>query len=365
VQYIVNESTRGKFGEIDWERKLKLQRPRQTLSASIIAGPNSEETLHWNLRSLINVADEVVIADCGLSEEALRIIDTYKWKEWDETRSIESQREARNFLNIRVVPGIAPQVAGFETARNIALAACTQDWVLWIDTDEKVLQSEQLNKYLKPNMFQGYSIRQHHFAVDTTFDSDMPVRCFRNNGKLRFFGMIHEHPEAKLNEGPGMTIIVTDVHIPHLGYLIESGRQQRFNRNWPLLEKDIETYPDRRLQKHFIMRDEMMLASFEFQQNGNQVTESIRQRCRKVIEVYREHFLGKGHFANIDPVDYYSQACTFLGIGFDTQMVITADKIEARPTPPRRLRYADEKDFLADISNKAANAVRPFSQPYF
>ena len=369
VQYRVTPTTRGVIGRFDMERKLRQQRPRQTLSVAIIAGLNSEETLHWLLRSLEHVADEVVIANCGLSEEAKRLIGDYQWRDFDQEQlgpqGLAWQRGQRHFLNIKVVPGVDPKTQGFETARNIALENCTQDWVLWIDTDEKLLQPERLNKYLRSNIFQGYSIRQHHFAVDTVFDPDLPVRLFRNNGKLKFFGMIHEHPEEGLNQGPGRTVVLSDVHIPHMGYLIESGRQRRFSRNYPMLQADIAKYPERLLQKHFIMRDHMLLCNYELQRNGGAVTPEMHVRCREVIKIYREHFLGKGHFTNVDPIQYYSQANAILGEGFDTAFQLGADKVTAPINGVVKVRFASTEDFVTELSHRARESSQRFESRYW
>ena len=104
---------------IDMARHLRLQRPRQTLSANIIAGRGAEETLHWCLRSIKNVVDEIVIVDTGMSSEGRRIAERY---------------------TARIVPGPDPKVEGFEAPRNVGLPHCRMDWVLWIDTDEKLVE---------------------------------------------------------------------------------------------------------------------------------------------------------------------------------------------------------------------------------
>ena len=363
VQYKVTPETRGKTGAIDWERKLTLQRPRQTVSAAIIAGPNCEETLHWCLRSLVHVVDELVIANCGLSAEALRVIDTYRWGEL----TTEKMRfgPQHYFLDIKLIPGVDPKVHGFETPRNMALEHCTQDWILWLDTDEKLLQPQFTTKYLRANSYQGYSIRQHHFAVDTHFDPDLPVRLFRNNGKLHWLGQVHEHPEEGLNKGPGRTIVVADLHIPHVGYLIESGRQARFTRNLPMLEADIRKYPDRKLQKHFIMRDHMLLSTYELQNNGGRVTPEIRGRATEVIRLYREHFLGQGFFSNVDPITYYSQAVTLLGEGFDALIQISADKIDAKPNGALKARFANMEDYMTEVTRRARASAERFENRYY
>lgn len=360
VCYRVTAETRGKVGAIDMERKLWLQRPRQTVTASIMAGPNVEETLHWCLRSLEHVADEVVVVNCGLSEEALRCLASYVWPDEQELG-----RSFHSLLDVKVVGGVDPKTEGFETPRNIGIGHATQDWLLWIDTDEKLLQPELLNKYLKPNTLQGYSIRQHHFSVDTNVEADMPVRLFRNNGKVRFFGMIHEHPEEALNQGPGRTLVIADVHIPHVGYLIESGRKVKFARNLPMLQADIEKYPERRLQKHFIMRDEIMLCMYELQQNGGKITPQMRARAQNVVDLYRQYFAGQGHFCNVDPIAYYSQAVGLLGIGFDSYIHLGADKVEAKPNGGMvQVRFASTDDFMAEVTRRAKDAVSRFESKY-
>lgn len=349
VMYHVTAETRGVVGKIDMERKLWLQRPRQTVSACIIAGEGSRQTLLWCLDSLEHVVDEVVLVDCGMSAQDHAVL------------ALSVISDSR----LKVIPGVDPKTQGFETPRNIGLDHCTMDWVLWIDTDEKFLQPDALGKYLRSNIFQGYSIKQHHFAVDTQFDADMPVRLFRNNKKERFYGMIHEHPEEGLNQGPGRTIVLMDVHIPHVGYLIESGRKQRFARNLPMLAADSERYPDRILQKHFIMRDNMLLCSYELQQNGGVVTDMIRARAAQTVNIWREHFKGKQHFSNIDPITYYSQANALLGAGFDMLLSLSADKIDAKPNGSLKVRFADMEDALAEVERRTRDAVAPFMAPYY
>jgi len=330
-------------GRIDMERKFRLQRPRQTVSAMLVVGPGAEETLRWTLNSLRHVADEVVLVDTGMTPAARQIGEEF---------------------GAKFVPGDPPTVAGFETPRNQGFAACRMDWVLWIDTDEKLIRPDAVQKYLRENMFNGYGIRQHHFACDTTFKPDMPVRLFRRRpyqGKtMRWYGMIHEHPELGLNEGPGPTIILSDVHIPHLGYLIEDGRRQRFDRNYPLLLRDIEKYPERLLQKHFIMRDNMLLVMYEMQQNGGRVTPEVRRRCEETIALYRQYFLGKPTYVGTDSLQYYSQACHVLGIGAEVAFTVAAAKTDVRPEPPTVYRFATAEDLEKELAWRGREVIAPF-----
>ena len=347
IEYRVNGTPAGR---IDMERKLRLQRPRETVSALLIAGgPNAEEQLHWCLRSLKSVADEIVIGDTGMNAEARRIAAQYR---------------------ARIVPARNPIEHGFEASRNDALAACRMDWVLWIDTDEKLIDPQKLTKYLRANLFSGYSIRQHHFACDTVWKPDLPVRCFRRapraDGKaMQWYGMIHEHPEYALNEGPGTVVVLSDVHIAHTGYLVESGRRKRFGRNWPLLQRDIAKYPDRLLQKHFICRDNILLCQWELQQNGGAVTPEVRARCEEVKRLYREHFLGKGNYLNTDTLTYYSAALAILGEGVEVAFAIGASRDGAVPGQPVTARFISAEEAEREIVWRTRDAVGACASPWW
>lgn len=338
----------GPIGSIDWDRKLALQRPMQTVSLNIMAGPGSGEQIRWMLNSVKDVANEIVIADTGMTPQDI---------------------QATSGFAIKRVAAPDPKVAGFETPRNIGLELCTMDWILWLDTDEKMLESFNVFKYLRDNSFNGYGIRQHHFAADTTFTPDMPVRLFRRNPrngkKLKWVGMIHEHPELGVNEGPGDVIIVSDINIAHTGYLVESGRRQRFARNFPLLMADVEKYPDRTLQKHFIMRDKVQISAHKLQSNGGIVTTDIEKDCRDVVDLYRKYFCGKHVFMSVDSQHWYSEALKILGEGFEVSMSFTVAHATAPSEPARATRYACKEDFTKDLMAKVDGQIDPLLHRYF
>ena len=344
--YFLRYNADGKpYGQINWDRKLRLQRPRQTLSAILMAGKECEDTLRWCLKSLRWVADEIVIADTGMSDEVRRL-------------ALEA--------HARIVPSVDPTEYGFEAPRNDGLDAAKTDWVLWIDTDERLVDPVSITKYLRQSMWTGMAIRQHHFAVDTGFQPDMPVRLFRKDewkGKrMRFYGYIHEHPEFELNEGPGPVLIIADVNIAHIGYLAESGRRVKFVRNRPLLLKDMEVYPDRLLQKHFIMRDNMLLNMYQAQQNGNQIDDEMRARARENVELYRKHFLGKVKYTHVDTLQYYTEALRTLGEGVDVGYTISVardgqgDHINGVGTVAR---FTTVEEAVAELSQVLKNKMEP------
>jgi hypothetical protein len=195
----------------------------------------------------------------------------------------------------------------------------------------------------------------------------MPVRLFRNRPyqgkKMKFYGVCHEHPELSLNEGPGPTIVISDVHIAHVGYLIESIRQKRFFRNYDLVQRDKVQYPERRLQKHFLMRDNVILAGYIMQQNGGQVTEQVRQLCEATVSLYQEYFLGKPGFIGVDSMHYYSHALKILGRGIDCYFDVGA--MPAGSGKENAIRFASQEDFLADLNQKAKSCVGELQHEYW
>ncbi len=342
------------LGDMNLDNHMAFQRPRQTLSIILMAGPGAETSMEWCLSSVKWLADEIIIADCGMSDEAKRIAARY---------------------SARLVPSPSPLDAGFFAPRNVGLDAARMDWVLWIDTDERVTDAHFLVKYLRQSFWQGIGIRQHHFAVDTTFPADMPIRLFRRapfagsgvlNGKvMRFHGWIHEHPELVMNEGPGPVLIVPDINIAHVGYLSEFGRRVKFHRNLPMLMLDREHNPDRILQKYFIMRDNMLLISYEMQSNGRVATPEILERAREVVALYRQYFLGKGSFVNIDPTPHYTNALRILGEGIDVSFSFAAnrdgrgDAVDANNS----LRFGSTEEAVTELGRRIKDRLGALDKP--
>lgn len=333
-------------GTVNVERKKQVQRPRQTVSLSMICGQGAEETLGWALDSVKTVADETVIADCGMSEAALAIAYAY---------------------GAKIIQGMNPREVGFDEARNLTLPYCTMDWVLWMDSDERLTDPQRIHKYLRENIYHGYSIRQHHFAVDTAFSPDLPVRLFRNrpcDGKtVKFYGSCHEHPEIGLNEGIGQVIVLSDVNIAHVGYLAESGRKRRFFRNFPLMQMSLRKYPDRLLNKYFVMRDNTILNGYEMQQTGGVITESVRTRAQEVIDLYRAHFCGKGTYMGADSTEYYSQACKTLGLGAEVAFCVNSAESGVPHPEVKVYRFATTSDLQAELSRRAHDALDSYCSP--
>ncbi len=332
---------------IDLARKLRHQVPRHTVSANVIAGPGAEKSILWALDSVRWVVDEIVIADTGLNSLAYQMVK-------------------HEYQDVRFINSVDPKKEGFETPRNHALMASRMDMVLWIDTDENLVDAQTLPKNCKDSMWHGFGIRQHHFSTDSPFDPDMPVRLFRRRSferdQIRFYGMIHEHPELDINKGPGSILVLGDVHIAHVGYLSENIRKDRFKRNTPMMEADAKKYPDRLLHHHFTCRDLCLITRYEYRANGGTITPEMQERAEQVVEIYKKHFHCQSKFVGIDTNQYYTEALTLLGRGIDVtyEFGVQRSGIGDQLNGGYRARFEDADEAKEAIAYRLSQQLEPF-----
>ena len=333
-------------GTIDMERKLSIQVPRQTISACMMIGVKQEGLLYRCLDSIKDIVSELIVLDTGMTDKCREVLKHY---------------------DVRIVENApSPLDVGFDEVRNLSIAEAKGDWVLWIDSDEELLNAVAIFKYLRSNHYRGYSIKQHHFSAQppNAFKADLPVRLFRNGLGIKFFGHVHEHPELELNEGIGMSTILSDVDIAHDGYLTEDIRRERFTRNYELLCKDREKNPERMLGKFLIMRDKMHLARYTLEKTNGQMTPEIIKFAEEVVEDYKADFLGKDTLMSGDGLVYYSEALAILGRGMEYAVSFDVKPKDAQLSEPVRARFESREDFLAYMSGKLKSLAEPFEGRY-
>ena len=302
--------------------------PRQTVSVCMIV-KNAQGTLYRCLESVKPIADEIIICDTGSTDHTGEISREYT----DQVHQI-------------------PWEDDFAAARNRSIEQASGDWILWLDADEYLLGAEHLGKYLRPNMYNGYVIRQHHHAVDAQFKPDVPVRLFRNGLGVRFFGCVHEHPETELNLGVTPAVILSDVQIVHDGYVTEAIRRQRFLRNLPLLLKDRERHPNRRLGLVFLARDYIHLARYELERTRGQMTEKARGYLQHAVAIHRQRFSSPDDPLYSYSFPLYQSALELLGEGFELRYFLDLAAGNERrvagaspcPTELTRRRFLDEAE---------------------
>lgn len=288
--------------DIDYERKFRNVYPRQTLSLCMIV-KDCENTIGKALKSIAGYVDEVVI---GLDRTTT-----------DRTRDAIERFAADMHLwpVVHVIDIESPLVTGFDEARNATLDEATGDWIMWFDSDEEVIEPHQVCKLLRGNQFTGYPLPQTHFSIHPAevLNTDYPVRLFRNDAGIRFFGVVHEHPETALNQGIGAAWIEQAPIFSHNGYVTEDVRRQRFDRNFPLMQRDREKYPDRILGKFLWVRDVAHACQFHLERNGGRIIPEMHEVAREALGVWEE-LLETDQLRMIeDSMKYYSLLCEVLG----------------------------------------------------
>lgn len=191
------------------------------ISACLIV-KNEQRFLDGCLSSLQGLVDEIVVVDTGSTDASIdiarghgaRVIE-YAWHD------------------------------DFAAARNVGLAAASGEWLLYIDADERLVETarEDLREGLSaPDVFCARLI----FRVASNRTLYREYRLIRNDPRLRFKGAIHEtmRPDLHvLQRDIGARVIDVPAKIVHLGY--DGDMTGKYLRNLPLLRAAVLRDPER------------------------------------------------------------------------------------------------------------------------
>jgi glycosyltransferase involved in cell wall biosynthesis/2-polyprenyl-3-methyl-5-hydroxy-6-metoxy-1,4-benzoquinol methylase len=301
------------FARPDYERKLRQYAPRETISVCLIV-KDAEKTLRKCIESFVDVVDEVVI--CVDPQTSDRTLDVCR-------------QLAGDFPNRPFIYGIAEKSAtrdGFDEARNESIAKASGDWILWCDADEEVHQAFQLHKLARHSMHGGFGFAQTHYSVspDQVLTTDFPCRFFRNRQGIRFYGLVHEHPESEIGKAVPNSLVRPEVKFLHCGYVDEETRRKRYQRNLPLLVRDRQKYPNRELNKFLWLRDLAQGLMFEQEQMGGGVAPEHIVRAREGIAIMEDLVANTQHIRMItDALPYYTHCVvTSGGSCFESEVVV-------------------------------------------
>ena len=338
-------------GQIDYKRKLQEQAPRETLSVCMIA-KDSEYTIGKTLQSVMDYADEIIIG----------IDDTTT----DDTKTVCEKFGARTF------PIESPIISGFDEARNKTIKDAVMDWIFWIDSDETLENAHNLLKYLRQNPLAGYGVPQHHVAIEPAgvMKTDYPVRLFRNHRGVKFYGVVHEHPEKVMNESVGQIIIAHDLGIMHVGYSTEDIRRERFNRNWPLMKRDRQKFPERRLSKFLWVRDLSHFIRWRMAQTHGTIVPDIMKAADEGISTWRELLkLGETRLI-VEGLEFYEVCAQIVTQGNGIRFGVNLDATKGNgginmQTKHMEAMFASQDDIDALVKHLVYSKTHIFNERYF
>lgn len=206
---------------------------------------NEARLLKNCLRSASAQVDEIVIVDTGST---------------DDTQNI-----AREFTD-KIYR--FPWQGDFSAARNYALDRASGDWILSLDADEELVCGlfnegaiQELKNLIRTHPGSEAFLLPLHNPVSNSgeYNRYYVLRLFKNNGKYRFHGQIHE--QVSLNE-PEVVTIAEEPVIRHA--LLTAGEQKRKRgRNLVLLKQALVKDPDNPFLRYYLGLEWLMLAQPE------------------------------------------------------------------------------------------------------
>jgi 2-polyprenyl-3-methyl-5-hydroxy-6-metoxy-1,4-benzoquinol methylase/glycosyltransferase involved in cell wall biosynthesis len=346
------------FGRPDYERKLRLYAPRETISACLIVR-NGEKTLRTCIESFVDVVDEVII--CIDPQTNDRTLDVCR-------------QLAGDFPNRPFTYAIAEKSAtrdGFDAARNESIDKASGDWILWCDADEEIHTPFQLHKLARHSMHGGYGFAQVHYAIspDQVLTTDFPCRFFRNHQGIRFYGLCHEHPESEIGKAVPNSLVRPEIKFLHNGYVDEATRRKRYQRNLPLLLRDIKQYPTRELNKFLYLRDIAQGMMFEQEQLGGGVAPHHIDRAREGIKIMEDLVATSKHVRMIsDAMPYYTHCVvTSGGHVFESELTLKTSNPQAPGLAVNlSLKGAfHSREFYRQLANRfLEEPIKHYDDPY-
>jgi len=287
-----------KFGKINIRQKARRTRPYQSLAVAMITR-NEEDDLRRCLKSCNRIADRISVADSQSTDRTVQIVEEFG-------------------AEVRVI-----EFDNFAQARNVSKEGLTEDWILWIDADEKLLNAEILRRYLHTTIFNGFGIRQNHLQLDLQGNYDLPIRLFRNLPHYQFVGLIHEHAEDT-SRGPydneiTPTMVLDETDILHFGYENEAARRRKCSfRNMDLLIRELhDSQGKRQLDWILVMRDFLNILKWKHAARNEKAT--VRPGSQEhallngLVDVYLAKFAqGKAKYKELAE-GLYQDALLILG----------------------------------------------------
>ena len=211
-------------------------------------------------------------------------------------------------------------------------------------------------------MILGYLVPQHHFATEPVglMKTDLPARIFRNKKEIRFFGIVHEHPEIALNKGLGKVTIAQGLSIMHTAYATEKIRRERFQRNFPLMEREYKKHKERYLTKFLYLRDLHNLMIYNIEKGLIRIKQNY-DYANKIISLWEELLNTDRLRMVLDALQYYSRAVEFLGKGiiYNSEIELALNK-----TKPEKIKIIGFFNSRGNLS-KLLNLLISESTKYF
>lgn len=339
------------LGTVNMTRKRLQYATRQTVSACYIV-KDGANVLRKSLDSIANYVDEVLIGIDKTTTDTTQLV-------------IDQFRQANPWLAVQSFEIDSAVEVGFDAARNAVHDRVAGDWIFWLDADEEAIGAEKLHKYLKPSLCDAVHFPQVHYSTQpaAVIATDHPCRLYRNGIGARIYGLVHEHVELEMGKAMPQAIMRDDVQLCHSGYVTEEVRRRRYQRNMPLLVKDLALNPKRTLNKFLYMRDVAQGIAFGGGAHGSTDVED----AKRIVQMFEELIDDPGPVSRllIDSLNYYSLCVEILDTGFEAEVKFKTNKPPLAAGTTVKARFYNREHFFKLSNRLFKEATAQYEEKYF
>lgn len=183
---------------------------------------DEEMTIRNCVESVRDIVDEIVVVDTGSTDKTIQIVKT---------------------LGAKVIQHKLGD--DFSMVRNLSLRAASKDWILVLDTDERIEKddSPKLRNLAAIGKCVGYFLPWHTYMGEGNKLIDYKLSFFRNIPEVYYEGLVHENVTNSIRRLNGRCEI-TEVIIHHYPIWTKEKHNEKERRQEELLKKQISMNPN-------------------------------------------------------------------------------------------------------------------------
>ena len=228
-------------GKPDHDILRLLTVPPRTVSATVLTRDN-ERTIEQCLRLLKDAVDEIIVVDTGSKDATIEIIQS---------------------LGIAVHSFL--WIDDFSAARNYAMSLASGDWIIAVDSDERLYTEDVDAIRTIAGLFdeQPYLIKVLQMnEVDKNIEPFQVGRMVNRHQGFHWRGRIHENLYPQ--QGEVVPSLAVRIRLLHDGYdPTKVNREDKIQRNINLLHLEIKDRPEQAGPYYFLARELMMAKHYE------------------------------------------------------------------------------------------------------
>ena len=179
-----------------------------------------------------------MIASLPLGVE-LVIVNTIQCKDGEEEKIVLRFDKEKDSRHLRIADYHFKKWR-FDKARNVSIDLCQREWVMWIDSDDRLVPAfndelvrcaTELSPFVGGITLGCYGFQPpYEEGKRGAYYATPHLRIFRRSTGAKFRGIVHEQIDQQITNG-GFTIVESGIPVIHIGYETDAqtliGKMQR------------------------------------------------------------------------------------------------------------------------------------------